>query len=100
MMNILTVESDWFHVGCLLLVNMAGKTSWLEQVLQALNAADKNLLCEYRHRLFKSLESAQRTSDAELCVLLSKEDGLSRDFRSEICIPYSTSTAGTFVALK
>ena len=59
---------------------MAGKTSWLEQVLEALNADDKNLLSEYRYRLFKSLESAQRTSDAELCVLLSKEDGISRDF--------------------
>ena len=79
---------------------MAGKTSWLEQVLEALNPDDKKLLCEYRYRLFRSLESAQRTSDAELCVLLSKEDGLSRDFRSEIYIPSSTSTAETFVALK
>ena len=79
---------------------MVGKTSWLEQVLEALNADDKNLLCEYRYRLFKFLESAQRTSDAELCVLLSKEDGLSRDFRSEIYIPSSTLTARTFVELK
>ena len=79
---------------------MAGKTSWLEQVLGALSADDKNLLSEYRYRLFKSLESAQRTSDAELCVLLSKEDGISRDFQSEIYIPSSTSTNGTFVALK
>ena len=78
---------------------MAGKTSWLEQVLEALDAHDKNLFCEYRYRLFKSLESAQRTSDAELCVLLSKEDGLFRDFRPEIYIPSSTSTAGIFVAL-
>ena len=53
-------------MGFLLLVNMAGKTSWLEQVLEALSADDKNLLSEYRYRLFKSLESSQRTSDAEL----------------------------------
>ena len=46
---------------------MAGKTSWLEQVLETLNAAGKNLLREYRYRFFKSLESAQKTSDAELC---------------------------------
>ena len=63
---------------------MAGKTSWLEQVMEALNADDKNLLIEYRYRLFKSLKWAQRTIDAELCVLLSKDDAISRDFRSEI----------------
>ena len=86
-------------MGFLLLVNMTGRTSWLEEVLEALSADDKILLSEYHYRLFKSLESAQRTSDAELCVLLSKEDGISRDFRSEIYIPSSTSTNGTFVAL-
>ena len=53
---------------------MAGKTWWLEQVLEALSADDKNLLNEYRYRLFKSLESAPKTPDAELCVLLSKEE--------------------------
>ena len=80
---------------------MADQTSWLEQVLEALSADHKNLLSEYRYKLFKSLESVQRTlCDAELCVLLSKEDGISRDFRSEIYIPSSTSTNGTFVALK
>ena len=87
-------------MGFLLLVNMTGKTSWLEQVLEALSADDKNLLREHHYRLFKYLESAQRISDAELCVLLSKEDGISRDFRSEIYIPSSTSTMGTFVVLK
>ena len=55
-------------MGFLLLVNMAGKTSWLEQVLAALSADDKNLLSKYCYRLFKTLEPAQRTSDAELCV--------------------------------
>ena len=79
---------------------MAGKTSCLEQVLESLIADCKNLLSEYRHRLFKSLELAQRTSDAELFVLLSKEDGISRNFRSEIYIPSLTSTMGTFTALK
>ena len=79
---------------------MADQTSWLEQVLEALSADHKNLLSEYHYKLFKSLESVQRTFDAELCVLLSKEDGISRDFRSEIYIPSSTSTNGTFVALK
>ena len=79
---------------------MAGKTSWLEQVLEALNADDKNLLSQYRYRLFKSLELVQRTSDVDLCVLLSKEDGISKDFRSEIYISSSTSTMGTFVTLK
>ena len=63
---------------------MAGKTSWLEQVMEALNADDKNLLSEYRYRLFKSLKWARRTIDAELCVLLSKDDAISSDFRSEI----------------
>ena len=87
-------------MGFLWLINMADKTSWLEQVLEASSAVDKNLLSEYRYRLFKSLESAQRTSDAEPCVLSSKEDGRSRDFRSEIYIPSSTSTSGIFVALK
>ena len=87
-------------MGFLLLVNMAGKTSWLEQVLEALNPNDKNLHSEYCYRLFKSLESALRTSDAELCVLLSNEDGIPRDFRSEIYIPSSTLTVGTFAALK
>ena len=40
--------------------------------LEALNADDKSLLSQYRYSLFKSLESAQRTSGAEFCVLLSK----------------------------
>ena len=79
---------------------MAGKTSWLEQVLEALNADDKNLLSEYRYRLFKSLGLVQRTSDVDLCVLLSKKEGISKDFQSEIYISSSTSTMGTFVALK
>ena len=79
---------------------MAGKTSWLEQVLEALNADDKNLLSEYRYRLFKSLGLVQRTSDVDLCVLLSKKEGISKSFQSEIYISSSTSTMGTSVALK
>ena len=43
-----------------------------EQVLEALNAYEKDLLCEYYHRFFKCFESAQRTTDTELCVLLSE----------------------------
>ena len=69
-------------------------------MLEALNADDKDLIDEYSYRLFTFLESAQRTSNAERCVLLSKEDGISRDFRSEIYILSSTPTVGTFVALK
>ena len=34
---------------------------WLEQVMEALNADDKELLSEFRYRIFKSLELAQRT---------------------------------------
>ena len=75
------IEQAQFNVGFLLLVNMACKTLWSEQVLKALNTDDKILLSEYRQRLFKTLESSQKTSDAELCVLLYKEDGISRDFR-------------------
>ena len=41
-------------------------------MLGALNAYEKDLLREYHYRLFKCFESAQRTTDAELCVLLSK----------------------------
>ena len=37
-------------------------------------------------RLFKCLGPAQRTTDAELCVLSGKEHGISRDFGSEIYI--------------
>ena len=43
-----------------------------EQVLDALNVYEKDLLCEYYRKFFKCFESAQRTTDAELCVLLSK----------------------------
>ena len=33
---------------------------------------EKDLVREYHCRLFKSIELAQRTTDAELCVLLIK----------------------------
>ena len=72
----------------------------VEQVLGVLNTDEKDLLCEYHDRLFKCLESVQRTTDAELCVLLIKENGISRDFSSDICIPPSTSTMGEFVTLR
>ena len=78
------MERGQFHRRTLLLANRAGRT-WLavnylisyvyvraEQVLGALNAYDKDLLCEYHYRLFKCFESDQRTTDAELCVPLSK----------------------------
>ena len=42
-------------------------------MLGALNAYDKDLLREYHYRFFKYFESAQRTTDAELYVLLSKK---------------------------
>ena len=69
-------------------------------MLEALNADDKDLLSEYSYRLFKPLESPQTTSNAERCVFLSKDDGISRDFQSKIHILSSTSTVETFVALK
>ena len=69
-------------------------------MLGELNAYDKDSLCEYHYRFCKCFESAQRTTDAELCVLLSKrsENGISRDFGSEIYI--LSSTMETFVILK
>ena len=41
-------------------------------MLRELKAYEKDLVREYHYRLFKCFESAQRTTDAELCVLLSK----------------------------
>ena len=41
-------------------------------MLGALYAYEKDLLREYHYRFLKCFESAQRTTDAELCVLLSK----------------------------
>ena len=41
-------------------------------MLGVLNAYEKDLLHEYNYRLFKCFESSQKTTDAELCVLLSK----------------------------
>ena len=41
-------------------------------MLGALNAYEKDLLREYHYRIFKCFGSAQRTTDADLCVLLSK----------------------------
>ena len=41
-------------------------------MLGALNAYVKDLLGEYHYKLFKCFESSQRTTDAELYVLLSK----------------------------
>ena len=54
-------------VGSLFLVTVGA-----EQVLGALNAYDKDLLCEYHYSFFKYFESAQRTTNAEPCVLLSR----------------------------
>ena len=99
MIRILTVESETFcwrdgtrivsrensFAWLFCSQKRAGKTSWLtvsylisyvyvgiEQVPGALNAYDKDLLREYHYGLFKCFESAQRTTDAELCVVLSK----------------------------
>ena len=41
-------------------------------MLGAFYVYEKDLLREYHYRLLKCFESAQRTTDAELCVLLSK----------------------------
>ena len=89
-------------MGFLLLVNMAGKASWLEQVLEALNAGDKNLLSKYRYRLFKFLESAQRTSMQNFEFFLVKKMVYPEISDQEYGIPASMSysTIVTFVALK
>ena len=72
-----------------------------EQMLGTLNADDKGLLCQYHYRLFKYLESVQRTTDAELRAFLSTQNDISRDFGSDIYIHSSTLTMmGKFVALK
>ena len=66
-------------------------------MLGALNA--DSLPCEYYYRLFGCLESVQRITGAEQNFeLLSKENGISREFDSEIYIP--SSTIVTFVAMK
>ena len=39
---------------------------------QAFNAYEKDFLREYHYRFYECFESAQRTADAELCILLSK----------------------------
>ena len=41
-------------------------------MLGAFSAYEKDLLRKYHYRYLKCFESAQRTTDAELCVLLSK----------------------------
>ena len=41
-------------------------------MLGAFYAYEKDLLSEYLYRLLKCFESAHRTIDAELCVLLNK----------------------------
>ena len=58
----------------------------VEQVLGALNADDKDLLGEYYDRLFKCLESVQRTTGTELSVFFIKKNYISRDFGSDIYI--------------
>ena len=102
------MERGKFQGRTLLLVNGAGKHhGWrlksyayvgAEQVLGELNAYDKDSLCEYHYRFCKCFESARITTDAELCVLMSKRNENSIDFGSEIYI--LSSTMETFVALK
>lgn len=46
-----------------------------------------DLLSEYKCRLLKSLESTYSTFDADINILSSKVDGMSRDFCTEIYIP-------------
>ena len=64
-----------------MLINRLVKHGWrlvsydyvgAEQVLGALNAYEKYLFREYYYRLSKSFETAQRTTDAEFYVLLTK----------------------------
>ena len=60
----------------------------------------KDLLSEYYYMAFKCLISVPRITDAKLCVLLSKENGISRNVGSEIYILSPTSTVGTFATLQ
>ena len=50
---------------------------------QAFNAYEKDFLREYHYRFYECFESAQRTADAELCILLSghKEEWHIQRFR-------------------
>ena len=41
-------------------------------MLRALNAYEEDLVRECHYRLFKCFDSAQRITDAKLCVFLSK----------------------------
>ena len=59
-------------------------------MIRALNADDKDLLGQNYCRLFTCLESVQRTTDAELRVLLSTKNDMARDFGSDIYIHSST----------
>ena len=61
-------RADKYHGWRLISYDYVGA----EQLQGALNAYDKDLLREYHYRFFKCFESTQRTTDAELCVLLSK----------------------------
>ena len=70
-----------------------------EQVLGALNAYHKDLLCQYRYSLSKYFESAQRTTDAELCVRLNKRRRPKRMAYPEIWAQKSL-TMEILVALK
>lgn len=56
-------------------------------VRETLNVDVKDLLSEYKYRLLKLLESTYRTFDADINILSSKVDGISRDFCTEIYIP-------------
>ena len=66
----------------------------------ALNVDDKYLIHEIYYGCFKCFASVQRTTDTELSVLLSKENGISRDFFLNIYILFSNLTKmGKCVAL-
>ena len=69
-------------------------------MLRALNAYEKDLLREYHYRLFKCFESAQRTTDAELCVLLSKRKMAYLEILVHKFIYILSLTMETFMALK
>ena len=68
-------------------------------MLGALNAYEKDLLREYQYRLFKCSESAQGTTDAKLCVLLSKR-GTVHIQRSCLRNLYSTLDHGNIYGIE
>ena len=70
-------------------------------MLEALNTDDKDLFFQNNYSLVKCLESFKKITDAEFCVIFSKEnENVQKFWLRHIYVPSSTSTMEEFVALK